>query len=202
MQAIPLECFGGEEVVANTAGGSIKRMRQNNAYLLVYERADQDTKYATNEDSDGVNHADNLFSSGVENRSERGTDLVNFGENINIDDDTTKASDVDYETVQHPIHDLNSDHPYPIPSSTSTSTWASEVYPDSDKPPPAPLPPSQNRPPTSFYNISHSSSHPGISSKVLRSVLSENTDFMTDRLVDSWRLANMLNMLIQFYFSL
>jgi ubiquitin C-terminal hydrolase len=36
-EAIPNECFGGEETV-NSANGQTTRMKQNNAYLLLYER--------------------------------------------------------------------------------------------------------------------------------------------------------------------
>jgi ubiquitin C-terminal hydrolase len=37
VEAIPTECFGGEETVA-TPNGPKKRMKQNNAYLLLYEK--------------------------------------------------------------------------------------------------------------------------------------------------------------------
>ena len=36
--AIPPECFGGEEMYTNSNGQSKKRARQNSAYMLVYER--------------------------------------------------------------------------------------------------------------------------------------------------------------------
>lgn len=36
--AIPNECFGGEENVISPQGGQVTRMKQNNAYLLLYER--------------------------------------------------------------------------------------------------------------------------------------------------------------------
>eukprot|EP01032_Pedospumella_encystans_P008886 gene8886-10504_t len=37
-EAIPLECFGGKEEYVNSNGSPVVRARENNAYLLVYER--------------------------------------------------------------------------------------------------------------------------------------------------------------------
>lgn len=42
---IPHECFGGEETVQSSAGSTVVRMKQHNAYLLIYQRIQQDNSH-------------------------------------------------------------------------------------------------------------------------------------------------------------
>ncbi|RYH19527.1 hypothetical protein EON65_26000 [archaeon] len=45
---IPKECFGGSDEITNASGQTITRARENNAYLLIYERKEQVVKPTPN----------------------------------------------------------------------------------------------------------------------------------------------------------
>jgi hypothetical protein len=66
VEAIPSECFGGEETVP-TPNGFQKRMKQNSAYLLLYERqvtgVVQRTEIRQTTDASGISKADILHQS-------------------------------------------------------------------------------------------------------------------------------------------